>query len=204
MITQYYAAEFVNREHSIMTLPTHYLITPSPEDEAAFIEGVEKSLQAGTRLMQLKAKGYSEEAYASLAERVVVLARSYDCKVLLTGNAELVEKLGADGLHLDSKALKQCKQRPLSKRYLIAVSAHTLEGLQQGEAIGASFGVLSPVRYTKAHPDIEPIGWQGLKQIAAATTLPLYALGGVSSRDEAEAIAADAQGVAGNKGYWKD
>ncbi|QKQ25513.1 hypothetical protein [Candidatus Reidiella endopervernicosa] len=74
-----------------MTLPTHYLITPSPEDEAAFIEGVEKSLQAGTRLMQLKAKGYSEEAYASWPSGSLRWPQLH-CKVLLTGEASLVEQ----------------------------------------------------------------------------------------------------------------
>jgi len=186
-----------------MPLPSHYLITPTPDNEAEFLAALERSLQAGTRLLQLKARGYGTEAYRALAERVVELAHRYECRVLLTGDPVLVDEIGADGLHLDSKALKACSVRPLPDNYLVAVSGHTLEALQRGESIGASFAVLSPINYTSAHPDIEPIGWDGMASIVREVAMPIYALGGVSSEDEGNALAAGAQGVAGNKGYWK-
>lgn len=185
-----------------MSFPSHYLITPTPNNEAAFLSALERSLEAGTRLLQLKGKGMEPEAYAALARKVIPLAHRYGAKVLLT-EPELVVALGADGLHLDSKALKTATQRPLSADYLVAISGHSLEALQQGEALGADFGVLSPIRYTSAHPDIAPIGWDGLAEIAAQLIIPLYALGGVSAEDEVEAFKAGAQGIAGNKGYWE-
>lgn len=186
-----------------MQLPSHYLITPAPENDTEFLAALERSLQAGTRLMQLKGKGMDAAAYAELARKVIALAHRYDCRVLLSGEPALVEQLGADGLHLDSKALKAAMRRPLPENYLLAVSGHTLEALQQGEAIGASFAVLSPIKYTKAHPELEPIGWTGVRAITAQLSMPVYALGGVSADDEADALAAGAQGVAGNRGYWK-
>jgi thiamine-phosphate diphosphorylase len=186
-----------------MTLPSHYLITPGVENESAFLDALERSLAAGTRLLQFKSKGLADEAYAALAERVIALAHSHGCKVLLSGDASLVQRLGADGLHLDSRALKGATSRPLPENYLLAISGHDLAALQRGEAIGASLAVLSPVNYTKAHPDITPLGWQRFAEIVSQVGMPVYALGGVSEADEAAAIAAGGQGVAGNKGYWK-
>lgn len=186
-----------------MALPNHYLITPNGDNSAAFLDGIRNSLQAGTRLMQLKAKGLDAVAYAALAEQVVALAHEYDCRVLLSGDPKLVQALGADGLHLDSKGLKAAESRPLADDYLLAVSGHDLGAMQKGEAIGADFGVLSPVNYTKAHPDIEPLGWEGFGEIAAALKIPLFALGGVSADDLQAALDAGGQGIAGNKGYWK-
>mgnify|MGYP001087407933 CR=1 FL=1 len=121
----------------------------------------------------------------------------------LTGEPALVGELGADGLHLDSKALAACSERPLPDYYLVAVSAHSLEALQQGEAMGASFGVLSPINYTSAHPDIEPIGWEGMRAAVEQLKIPLYALGGVTADDQAAAVAAGGLGIAGNKGLWQ-
>ena len=187
-----------------MQLPTHYLITPTAESESAFLAALERSLHAGTRLLQLKGKGLDTAAYRALAQKVIPLAHGYGCKVLLSGDAVLVEQLGADGLHLDSKALKHTTVRPLPEDYLVAVSGHSLEALQQGKAIGASFAVLSPIKYTSAHPDIEPLGWEGLAEIAAKAGLPVYALGGLGADDEADAIKAGAQGVAGSRGYWRE
>lgn len=186
-----------------MELPTHYLITPSPGDRAEFLAALERSLQAGTRLMQLKGKGMGTQEYAELAREVIDLAHRHGCKVLLAGDPGLVEKLGADGLHLASKALNSAVTRPVPLPYLLAISAHNLQELEKGEAIGASFAVLSPIQYTRAHPDLEPLGWGGLKRIAEQCTMPLYARGGVSADDEQAAIQAGARGVAGHKGYWK-
>lgn len=186
-----------------MELPSHYLITPAPEDEAAFLATVERSLQAGTRLMQLRGKGLDDAAYEALAEKVIRLAHGHGCRVLLSGDPGRVERLGADGLHLDSKVLQGAEHRPVPEGYLVAVSGHSLEALQQGEALGADLGVLSPIRYTKAHPDIEPLGWDGLAAAVGQLSIPVYALGGVSAEDEAAAREAGARGVAGNKGYWQ-
>ncbi|MEN8171025.1 MAG: thiamine phosphate synthase [Pseudomonadota bacterium] len=187
-----------------MPLPTHYLITPGFDNEAQFLASLEKSLQAGTRLMQLKAKGLDQAEYRALATRVIPLAHRYDCQVLLSGDPSLVDELGADGLHLDSKAAAKFTQRPLAGYYLIAVSGHSLDALKRGEAMGASFAVLSPINYTSAHPDIEPLGWQGLQEAADQLAIPIYALGGVSADDEPAAKEAGAQGIAGNKGYWNN
>lgn len=186
-----------------MSLPTQYLITPTPKDEGEFLAALERSLQAGIRLMQFKAKGLEGADYRRLATQVIALAHRYGCRVLLSGDAARVAELGADGLHLDSKALARCSRRPVADGYLLAVSGHSLEALQQGERIGASFGVLSPINYTSAHPDIAPLGWEGMRAIAAQLAIPLYALGGVSADDEAAARSAGGQGIAGNKGLWQ-
>ncbi|MDH5786409.1 MAG: thiamine phosphate synthase, partial [Chromatiales bacterium] len=173
-----------------------------PDNEADYLARLEQRLQGGTRLMQFKAKGLDEATYRRLAEKVIVLAHRYDCKVLLTGELALVDQLGADGLHLDSKALSACSARPVALNLMLAVSGHTLAAMQKGEKLGADFGVLSPVNYTSAHPDIEPLGWEGLKEVCGAVSLPIYALGGVSVEDEENAKMAGAAGIAGNKGYW--
>jgi len=186
-----------------MPLPTLYLITPNPQDETEFLAALERSLQAGIRLLQFKGKGLDEAGYRALATRVIALAHQYGCKVLLSGEAALVAELGADGLHLDSKALAAATTRPVAAAYLLAVSGHTLQALQRGEQIGADFGVLSPINYTSAHPDIAPLGWEGMRAIAERLAMPIYALGGVTADDEAAALAAGAQGIAGNKGLWR-
>ncbi|MGM0594782.1 MAG: thiamine phosphate synthase [Pseudomonadota bacterium] len=185
-----------------MSFPSHYLITPNAENSSAFLAAVERALQAGTCLLQLKGKGLDEQSYTALARAVIPLAHAHECRVLLSGDPQRVQTLGADGLHLDSKGLSAATHRPLPEEYLLAVSGHDLDALKQGEALGADFAVLSPVHYTKAHPDIEPLGWEGFAGIVSQLSLPVYALGGVSADDEPHAIAAGSQGIAGHKGYW--
>jgi 8-oxo-dGTP diphosphatase len=186
-----------------MELPTHYLITPTPDRDDEFIAALERSLQAGTRLVQFRHKGLEPDDYATLAQRVIASVHHHGGKVLLSGDPALVERLGADGLHLDSKALRAADTRPVPDNLLLAVSGHTLDALLHGQAVGADFAVLSPVRFTKAHPDIEPLGWEGLAAVAGRLNIPVYALGGVDATDEQQALHAGAAGIAGNRGYWK-
>ena len=186
-----------------MEFPKHYLITPAVEDEGDFLKALERSVQAGTRLLQLKEKGMDPADYEALAGKVIPVAHHYGCRVLLTGDPGRVAAVGADGLHLDSKGLAAADRRPVPGRLLLAVSGHDVDALQKGQALGADFAVISPVKYTRAHPDMEPLGWNGLKEAAGVLEIPVYALGGVSAEDEGDAIAAGAQGIAGHRGYWK-
>ena len=184
-----------------MVLPKNYLITPSVKNQAAFLQSLENSLKAGVELMQLRGKGMTPEAYRNLAEKVIGIAKQYNCKVLLT-YASLVEPLGADGLHIDSKQFAKCERRLIPEPYILAVSGHSLESLKKAERLKANFAVLSPVKFTKAHPDLDPLGWNGFGDMVGQVNVPVYALGGVSVEDTEDAINAGGQGIAGSKGLW--
>ena len=183
-------------------LADHYLITPAPEDEGVFLATLERSLQQGITLMQLRAKNLDSTAYSALASNVVALAHRYACRVLLNASADVVEAVGADGVHLDSGRLAQCQERPLDKTQLVAASCHTLDELKKAERIQADFALLSPVKYTKSHPDAAPLGWQRFSEMAAQVSVPVFALGGVSAKDREVALQSGAQGLAGIRGYW--
>ena len=188
-----------------LQLPSHYLITPDPgNDERAFLAGLHRSLQSGIRLMQLRAKGMNEHDYALLAKKVIELAHAHDCQVLLNASPETALMLGADGVHLDSKRLAAATDRPLPPPYLVAASGHTMSELKKAESIGVSFALLSPVKYTKSHPDTEPLGWDKFAEIVDQVAVPVFALGGVSNVDEQDAYAYGAQGCAGIRGYWRE
>lgn len=187
-----------------LQLPSHYLITPAPgDDESEFLSGLEKSLQSGIKLMQLRAKGMEQTDYIPLAKKVIELAHRYGCQVLLNAAPELAVELSADGVHLDSRRLSLAVERPLPKPYLVAASGHNLSELKKAESIDASFALLSPVKYTKSHPDTEPLGWDNFAETVEQIALPVFALGGVSDVDEGDAFAYGGQGCAGIRGYWK-
>lgn len=188
----------------MMPLPKHYLITPSPTDDSQFLDQLRQCLQAGTRLVQLRAKGIDPERYTTLAQQAIELVHQHQGIVLLTSTAEQVLALGADGLHLDSKALKGVTSRPLPAHFLLSASGHSLAELQHAEAMGANLAVVSPVKATASHPELAPLGWAGYAEIVRALALPVYAYGGVDAGDEAEALAAGGAGIAGQRGYWPD
>ncbi|HHJ80472.1 MAG TPA: Nudix family hydrolase, partial [Candidatus Tenderia electrophaga] len=183
-------------------LPDCYLITPSPGATDAFLADLEIALQQGVRLVQLRAKGMAAEDYKALAKRVVKRCHAFGARLLLNGEPEWVAEVGADGVQLSSGKLQSLNQRPLAKELLVAASCHTAAELQKALELEADFALLSPIKWTRSHPDTEPLGWDEMRRLVDEMPIPVYALGGVSREDLADSFAAGGQGIAAIRSLW--
>ncbi len=187
---------------SALCLPDRYLITPDPEgDPQALLRRLQVALHNGIRLVQLRTRNPDSEDYLSLARDVVDLCHAHASRVLLNADPELVERSGADGVHLSSLRLRAMRERPLPADKLVAASCHDRDELQHAKAIGASFALLSPVLPTASHPGVPGIGWEGFARTIEDIAMPVYALGGVSAAHLPIAWQHGAQGVAGIRGF---
>lgn len=185
-------------------LPGAYLITPDLGDTppADFLRQLASRLQAGIRLVQLRAKSLGESEYLQLAREAVTLCHRHGARLLLNADAAQVAAAGADGVHLSSGHLRDCKTRPLGGDGLVAASCHSADELAHAAAIGADFALLSPVAATASHPDAEPLGWVGFSELVERVPFPVYALGGMGPADRETAWAHGAQGIAAIRALW--
>ncbi len=183
-------------------LPDRYLITPEPDDLDLFMQQLERSLVAGVRLVQLRARSLPAEAYAGLAQRVLARCRHHGARLLLNAEPLLAERLGADGVHLNSSRLMALSERPLASPRLVAASCHNAGELARAQAIGADFALISPVAATATHPGATPLGWSRVGALLESVALPVFALGGVGPGDLATAHRHGAQGVAAIRSLW--
>jgi len=185
-------------------LPSAYLITPEPgEDHEAFLAQLQRRLDDGIRLVQLRAKGLDDGSYRSLAKLVIETCRHHGARVLLNADADLAVQLGADGVQLSSQRLQQANERLLPDGLLLGASCHTAEELTRAQAIGADFALLSPVKPTASHPDALALGWKAFARQVAVCAIPVYALGGMTAADLDDAIARGAQGIAAIRALWE-
>lgn len=187
-----------------LALPRQYLITPGILDygEIDWFEGLDQALASGTRLLRLRDPALTDTEYARLAERVIELARTYQTAVLLDRDTDMVEALGAAGLHWSVDQLERAGGRPVSSQHWFVVSAHSSAELDAAVEAGADFATLSPVAVTTSHPEASPLGWPGFENERGELALPVYALGGLGPDDAEDAIAHNAQGVAAITGLW--
>ncbi len=183
-----------------LDLDARYAITPDPV-QAGGIHGLIQSwqacLDAGYRLLQLRAHSLDSASLARLAERLGNLARPYRARWLLNGPADIAVATGADGLHLRHADLASHSQRPVSDELLLAASCHDADSLARAAQLGADFVCLSPVRATASHHQARPLGWDGFAALSALSALPVLALGGVKPEDLGLAREHGAWGVAG-------
>lgn len=187
-------------------LPDCYAISNATAiGEDRFMQLLEQRLKAGLRLVQLREPGLDRSSYRRLAEVVADLVHEYGGTLLLnTTDPGLVEATGADGMHLSSSYLMQVTQRPVPSPFHVAASCHNLEEIHKAEQIQATFVLLSPVRKTKTHPGAPAIGWSGFARMAMQCSRPVYALGGMTLADVAEAREHGAQGVSLLGAAWTE
>jgi len=175
-------------------LPDRYLVTGGPAgDPRGFLARLEQALAGGVRLVQLRAKVLPEAEYLRLAGQALQRCRRHGARLLLNAPSGWVERVGADGVHLDRRRLA----------YWVAASCHDARELARAEAIGCDFAVLSPVLPTASHPGAPTLGWEGFAELADAARIPVYALGGVSPADIPRAHGLYAQGIAAIRALWE-
>lgn len=199
------AADFPAADRPIITalrLPDRYLITgadPARPDE--FLRRLENALSRGLQLVQLRAHELSDAQYAGLAKAAQELCRVYGARLLLNRSGE--PQSWADGVHLTRHQLMASTRRPQTTGW-VGASCHNPQELRQAERLSLDYALLSPVRHTSSHPEVEPLGWERFTEWVERVNLPVYALGGLDAGSLWEAKQNGAQGIAAIGAFWAD
>ena len=186
---------------SALALPDTYAITHAHAiGVEAQTAALEKALERGLRLVQLREAPLPADRREAFAAAAVALCRQHGARVLVNGDAQLAWAVGADGLHLPGIQLQSLRGRPAFP--LVAASCHDEAELRRAAEYGLDFAVLGPVKPTATHPGHAGLGWKRFAELAGRLSLPVYGLGGLTRADLPSALAAGAQGVAAIRGAW--
>lgn len=176
-----------------LALPAEYGVTDAARwGTAAMLEKLERRLEQGLKLVQLREPQLTPEERMSFSERAISLAHRFGCAVLVKSPHR-----GADGVHLTAAELMRLKQRPAER--LVAASCHTREELERAMQLELDFAVVGPVREKAG---LTPLGWDRFAALIAGTSIPVYAIGGLTRADIEDAWRAGAHGVAMIRGAW--
>jgi len=186
-----------------LLLPAVYGITMASDlGEDAFVERARHALDRGLRLVQVREKDWPLARVRALGDRLLALAQPYGARLLLNGDAARARDWGFAGVHWTAAALAQASERPSD--LICAASCHTRDDIAKAGALELDFVVLGPVAATPTHPRAMPLGWDGFAANTEGTSVPVFALGGLATRDLDTAIDRGAHGVALRRGAWTD
>ena len=184
-------------------LPETCLVTPEPgDDDTAFLERLDAALDRGVRLVQLRAKTLPDARLIPLAREALRRVRLAGGQLLVNARFDLVEELGLDGVHLTAAQLRALDERPLSRQRWVAASCHDLDELALAHKLNVDFVAFGPVAATASHPQAKPVGWDAFARFCAASTVPVYALGGMQAEDADRARMLGGQGIAAISALW--
>ena len=165
-----------------------YLVTsPSPRLEAV----VEAALEGGVRLVQYRAKDGSlapdgqpitDAVRLQQAQALRQLCSRYGALFLVNDRIDIALAVDADGVHLGQGDLPPALARQLlGPEKLIGRSTHALAQLQQAMRDGCDYVGVGPVNATPTKPGREPVGLDYVRQAAAESAIPFFAIGGIEA-----------------------
>lgn len=128
---------------------------------------------------------------AGLAAQLKSVCAGRGVKLIIGADTDLAMRLGADGVHLPHWF---SPNKPIPKNMIVTASCHDEEDLARAKRAGADLALLSPAFATGSHPGGPWLGMARFNSLAAASPLPVLALGGV---DETNARLLAGPNVAG-------
>jgi 8-oxo-dGTP diphosphatase len=168
-----------------------------------FLARLDSALAAGLGVVQVRDKGLATRA--DLARATLARTRAVGAKAVFNGDLDSALALGMDGVHLDAAHAAALRERPPASRadgFLLGVSCHDAAELAHAAALDADYALLSPVLPTASHPGAPTLGWARFTELAAASAVPVYALGGLTPADLDTARQHGAHGIALLRGAW--
>jgi 8-oxo-dGTP diphosphatase len=165
----------------------------------AAARGIEGWIQAlATRaleermLVQIREKGTNRQQLQHLLSRALARAEPFGSRIVVNSDCGSFPQGG--GVHLTSRALMAASARP--EVALVGASCHDEAELAQAEKLRVDYVVLGPVKPTASHPGARALGWARFAELAQGRSMPIYAIGGLTRGDMAQARRHGAHGVA--------
>lgn len=146
------------------------------------LQPVEQALRGGATMIQLREKELDREAFLREARAVQALCRQYRVPFLINDAVDIAWELDADGVHVGQEDLEAGLVRErLGPDKIVGVSAHTVEEARLAESRGADYLGVGAVFSTSTKLDAGAVALDTLREICAAVSIPVVAIGGISA-----------------------
>ncbi|HVF84664.1 MAG TPA: thiamine phosphate synthase [Abditibacteriaceae bacterium] len=178
------------------------LVTDRRLMKPSFEEALHAALEGGARLVQLREKDLTVEELKVLAQAAQRLCESFDASLLVNTEVEVARAIGARGVHWPERCLGN--QIDYSKGFVNGVSVHSVEAAQSAQKVGADYVVFGAIFPTSSHPGAPVAGLEALREVTAAVSVPVYAIGGIDSERTANmCFQSGAHGIAVRSNAWE-
>ena len=175
-----------------------YLVTNRYQDSLeSFLEKVETACRSGVTIVQLREKNLITNQYYQLAKKVKEITDAYQVPLIIDDRLDVCLAVDAAGLHIgDDELPVSVARQVLGPEKILGVTAKTVKRALEAEEGGADYlgtGAIFPTT-TKENAPITLIST--LKTICQRVTIPVVAIGGLTSENIDQLIGTGIAGVA--------
>lgn len=176
----------------------YVILDPSVCPTRSLAEVLRDAAGAGVRIFQYRNKSASmKEAYAE-ASSLRTVAADLGVTFIVNDRCDLALAVDADGVHLGQTDVPYGDARDImGPKKCIGLSTHNPEQVRTAERLQPDYIGFGPICTPGSKQDHDPVvGIAGLTQIRALTTLPVFAIGGITLENTKDVLKAGADGVA--------
>ena len=175
-----------------------YLVTNRYQDSVeSFLEKVETACRSGVTIVQLREKNLTTNQYYQLAKQVKEITDAYQVPLIIDDRLDVCLAVDAAGLHIgDDELPVSVARQVLGPEKILGVTAKTVKRALEAEEGGADYlgtGAIFPTT-TKENAPITLIST--LKDICQTVSIPVVAIGGLTSENIDQLIGTGIAGVA--------
>ena len=159
-----------------------YLVT---DEKACLGKGfyvcIEEAIKGGVKIVQLREKNISTKDFYEKALKVKEICKNYRVLFIINDRLDIVQAVGADGVHLGQSDMPIEKAREILKnKFLIGATARNVEEAKRAELLGADYIGSGAIFRTNTKDNAKKLEMEELKKIVASVKIPVFAIGGIN------------------------
>jgi len=154
-------------------------------------------LEAGAKILQLRLKNVGSRDFLAAARTIAASCREHRAMLIVNDRADIAKLADAAGVHVGQQDLPLAAVRQIvGAGKIVGLSTHSVEQARAAESAGADyigFGALYPGGLKNVR---KAQGLERLREVRAAVSLPIVAIGGITEATVAAVLSAGADAAA--------
>ena len=141
---------------------------------------LEKLIQGGVDVVQLRGKDCTVNELSSVAEKLLERTAAVNIPLIVNDHAEIALRLPVQGVHVgqddDSiRTVRAAVNRPI----IVGKSTHNIAQALAAEREGADYIGFGPLFRTPTKPEYVPIGLGAIRELHDKISIPIFCIGGI-------------------------
>jgi thiamine-phosphate pyrophosphorylase len=180
-----------------MRLPSHFYAMVDSAGGHEPVALAKLLLEAGSRLMQLRLKEASSRDFLAAARAIAGLCHDHRAMLIVNDRADIARLAEAAGVHVGQQDLPlEAVRQIVGPGKIVGVSTHTVDQARAAERDGADYIGFGAI-YTGGLKNVRNAqGLERLREVRAAVSLPIVAIGGITEATVPDVIGAGANAAA--------
>ena len=158
---------------------------------------VESVLQNGATFLQIREKDLAQDAFEAEAERLKTLCAQHGVPFVVNDSVEIALQCDADGVHVGQSDIKGRDIRSIiGPDKILGISAGTVAEAVAAENAGADYIGVGAIFSTSTKKNARSMTMEQLKEIVSSVSIPVVAIGGISTENILQLRGSGVDGVA--------